>query len=84
MTKEQLDAVEKLFRDMCPIPISPGDPPAKHDLGEVIRLARLGLWARDRGIPALQDFKYNDPNGEADWALSELPERGIDAGKAGQ
>lgn len=51
-------------------------------LDELLRLARLGLWAEEKGVPTLQSVQFCgiicDPCGErVDSALATLPKEGV-------
>lgn len=70
MTKEQLDFFERRFVDDSHIQLD--------DIKELIRLARLGLWAEEHmeaikcGLYAGDRFYYGHPKYNA--ALAALPE----------
>jgi hypothetical protein len=55
----------------------------EHERSELIRLARLGLWAEQRGIPALRYCEQantsglHSVNGTAADALASLKVRGV-------
>ncbi len=65
MTSEELN---EALENLSALP----DVFTREERDELIRLARIGIWAEVHAIPALRDFINNDPNGRADWALSEL------------
>lgn len=52
--EKRLDEMADILRDICRYPRTMGDPAALIDGDELIRLARLGLWAENHAIPALK------------------------------